>query len=481
MTDIPYYDVIVVGAGLSGVCAGYYLQKECPKKSFLIFEGRDSMGGTWDLFKYPGIRSDSDMFTLGFPFYPWKNPQGIADGPEILSYIKETAAHFGIDKKVQYNHKVIQADWSDAEAMWTLTIAPHKNVTKTVFKCNFLMMCSGYYDYSKGYDPDFPGKSTFKGRIVHPQFWDQKLDYSGKKVVIIGSGATAVTLLPQLAKKASHVTMLQRTPTYIVSLPLKDSVYRLLRVFRIPHFITAWACKWKNIFLGQVYFQLSRRFPSVMKSLLNAGIKKELGKDANLADFAPPYNPWEQRMCVVPDGDMFQAMKSGKASIVTDTIERFTATGILVKSGKELPADIIVTATGLQVQLFGGMAMSVNGVPSRPDFSYRGVMMSDCPNMALTLGYTNASWTLKCDLSCRYVIRLLKHMENKKYRKVTPRAIGVKKGGKLMNLSSGYLQRAETLLPSQGTQSPWFVHQNYFLDMILIKYGSITDKYLEYK
>ena len=441
------------------------------------------MGGTWDLFRYPGIRSDSDMFTLGFPFSPWENPKAIADGPSILQYIKDTAAKFGIDKKILYNHKVADASWSDAEKMWTLTIAAHQNVSATTLKCKFLLMCSGYYNYENGYTPEFPGYNNFKGKIVHPQKWTSDIDYTNKRVVVIGSGATAVTLVPEMSKKAAKVTMLQRTPTYIMTLPSVDKIAELAQKF-LPAKAAYKLVRWKNVLLGIAFFNASRSWPDAVRKLVQKGIKKEIGEKYNQADFNPPYNPWDQRLCLVPDSDLFKSVKEGKAEIVTDQIERFTENGILLKSGKELEADLLVTATGLKLQLLGGMTVRINGVlgDSGQAHAYRGVMLSDVPNFAFTVGYTNASWTLKCDLSCRFVTKVLNYMDKNNYSVCVPRFDSSKfKSEPLLDFNAGYVLRSLDKIPKQGSAHPWKVHQNYLKDLMSLEWSGVDDEYLQYR
>jgi cation diffusion facilitator CzcD-associated flavoprotein CzcO len=480
--QIPVYDVIVVGAGLSGIGAAYHLMHDCPNKTFTVLEGRDTLGGTWDLFRYPGIRSDSDMFTLGFPFNPWENPKAIADGPSILQYIKDTAAKFGIDKKIQYHHKVTDANWSDEEKMWTISILPHPNISATTLKCKFLMMCSGYYDYDNGYLPEFAGYNDFKGKIVHPQKWTSDIDYTNKKVIVIGSGATAVTLVPEMSKKAAHVIMLQRTPTYIMTLPGVDKVAGFFQKI-LPSKLAYKIVRWKNILLGIFFFTMSRKFPRAVKKLLQKGAKKEIGEKYKEVDFNPPYNPWDQRLCLVPDADLFKSIKAGKAEIVTDHIERFTEKGILLKSGKELEADLIVTATGLKVKLLGGMKVRINGIEgnSAETHAYRGVMLSDVPNFAFTVGYTNASWTLKCDLSQRFVMKVLNYMDKHNYSVCVPRFDSSKfKSEPLLDFNAGYVLRALDKIPKQGSAHPWKVHQNYIKDLMSLEWSGVDDEYLQY-
>ena len=481
--QLPVYDVVVVGAGISGICSAYQVQHECPGKTYVVLEGRDAMGGTWDLFKYPGIRSDSDMFTLGFPFSPWENPKAIADGPAILQYVKDTAAKFGIDKKIRYNHKVTTANWSDAEKMWTLNFAPHQNLSSTTLKCKFLIMSSGYYDYDNGYLPVFEGYNDFKGKIVHPQKWTPDIDYTNKRVIIIGSGATAVTLVPELAKKAAKVIMLQRTPTYIMTLPGVDVVAGFVQKI-LPPKVAYSIVRWKNILLAIFFFNVSRKWPNAMKKLLQKGAKKEIGELYDVKHFNPPYNPWDQRLCLVPDSDLFKSIKEGKAEIVTDHIERFTEDGILLKSGNELAADLIVTATGLKVQLLGGMKVYINGAEVDPSatHAYRGVMLSDVPNLAFMVGYTNASWTLKCDLSSRFVTKVLNYMDKNKHEVCTPRFDSTKfKSEPLLDFNSGYVLRALDKVPKQGSKHPWKVYQNYIKDLVSLEWEGASDEHLEYR
>lgn len=477
------YDVVIIGAGLSGIGAAYHIQSKCPGKSFVLLESRSSIGGTWDLFKYPGIRSDSDMYTLGFSFYPWKDARAIADGPSILNYIKETALVFGIDKKIRYNHKVINAAWTDEEKVWTLTIAAHEQTPQQIIKCKFLFACSGYYNYQQGYSPAFANSSAFKGTIIHPQLWDTTLNYKNKKVVVIGSGATAVTLVPELAKEAAHVTMLQRSPTYIMNLPGEDVVANFFKKI-LPQQAAHTLIRWKNIGISMLFYNISRKWPNFVRNLIKKGARKQLGPDYDLKHFDPKYNPWDQRLCIVPDNDLFKALKGGKAEIVTDTIKEFTPNGILLESGKELEADIIITATGLSVQLLGGMSMTVNGESFEPNkvYAYRGVMFSDIPNFATAIGYTNASWTLKCDLSCHYVTRVLNYMDEHGYKVCTPRFDSTQfTPERLLDFDAGYIKRAEDKLPRAGSRPPWKVYQNYFRDSYSLKHSAVNDKYLEYR
>ena len=476
-----HVDVLVVGAGLSGIAAGVHLQTNCPRRSFAILESREAMGGTWDLFRYPGIRSDSDMYTLGYSFRPWKGAKAIADGPSILEYIQETAREHRIDEKIRYGHRVERAIWSSETALWTVESRRPDGEVVTM-TCSFLLMCSGYYDYAGGYTPDFPGRLQFGGRIVHPQQWTDDVDYSGKRVVVIGSGATAVTLVPELAKTAAHVTMLQRSPTYIVARPAVDAVADWLRG-KLSSETAYDVTRWKNVAFGMATFNFCRQFPERAKKLMVSGVRKSLGPDYDVdTHFTPTYSPWDQRVCLVPDGDLFATIKSGRAEVVTDHIETFTKTGIKLKSGKHLDADLVVTATGLKLRLVGGVQLEVDGraIDVGKTHNYKGTMLSDVPNFAITLGYTNASWTLKCDLVCEYVCRLLNLMERKGYRQCVPRMKD--QGGPsepLMTFTSGYIQRSIAELPKQGERAPWRLYQNYVLDLFGLRHGRLEDGVLE--
>jgi cation diffusion facilitator CzcD-associated flavoprotein CzcO len=476
---MEHFDVLIVGAGLSGIGAGAHLKMNCPTKSFAILEGRESMGGTWDLFRYPGIRSDSDMYTLGYRFRPWSDPKAIADGPAILNYIRDTSAEFGLDEKIRYSHRVYRASWSSGESRWTVEAASGDR-TET-YTCGFLYLCTGYYDYDAGYTPDFQGADRFRGLIVHPQKWTDDIDYSGKRVVVVGSGATAVTLVPAMAERASHVTMLQRSPTYILSLPSKDRIANFLRAV-LPARAAYALTRWKNVLIGMFLFVLSRRRPSAMKRLLARGVREELG-EAALPDFTPNYDPWDQRLCLVPDSDLFKAIREKKASVVTDHIDTFTETGVRLRSGKTLDADIVVTATGLVVKLMAGLQLDVDGVPVdlSKTMTYKGMMYSDVPNAASAFGYTNASWTLKCDLTAEYVCRLLKLMDEKGYDSCTPRLRDDSiEPVPALDFNSGYVLRALDELPKQGSKLPWKLHQNYIRDISMLRYGKIEDGTLEF-
>ena len=483
-----HFDVLIVGAGLSGIGAAHHLQRRCPQKSYAILEGRDAIGGTWDLFRYPGIRSDSDMYTMGYSFRPWTNPKAIADGDSILSYVRDTAREAGIDRHICFNTWVTRAEWSSADATWGVEArrkSPGNGVgEETVrYTCNFLFMCSGYYRYSAGYLPEFKGTERFKGVVVHPQKWPAALDFAGKRIVVIGSGATAVTLVPELAKTAAHVTMLQRSPTYIVSRPGEDALANWLKR-HLPAKLAYLITRWRLVLLGMWFYRLCKTKPEKVKALIAKGVRAELGEDFDVAThFTPRYNPWDQRLCLVPDADLFNAMKSGRASIVTDVIETFTENGLKLQSGKDIEADIIVTATGLVLELLGGIDVRIDG--ERVDFSkslnYRGAMYSDVPNLASAFGYTNASWTLKCDLTCEFVCRLLNRMDALGLRQVTPRnrdsSVGMQPW---VDFSSGYIQRSIDRFPKQGTKHPWKLYQNYALDILNLRYGRLDDGVLEF-
>jgi cation diffusion facilitator CzcD-associated flavoprotein CzcO len=478
-TDSEYLDVLIVGAGLSGIGAAWHLQDKCPGKSYAILEARETSGGTWDLFRYPGIRSDSDMYTLGYSFRPWKDAKAIADGSAILSYIREVASDHGIDARIRYGHRVVAASWSTAQARWTVEIEQGPEKRKITITCGFLWMCSGYYDYSGGYTPDFPGIERFRGRIVHPQKWTEDIDYKGKKVVVIGSGATAVTLVPAMAPEAAHVTMLQRSPTYVVARPAEDSIANHLRR-RLPIRLAYGLTRWKNVLLGMYFYQLCKRRPDRAKALILKGVRYFLGPDYDIEKhFTPRYNPWDQRLCLVPDADLFRAIRAKRVSVVTDQIDTFTETGLRLKSGSELEADLVVTATGLALQLLGGMTVEVDGKAVNPadTLAYKGMMYSDMPNFAVVSGYTNASWTLKADLVCEYVCRLLNHMQKNGLRQCAPR-LDDPDMERLpwVDFSSGYIQRAADKFPKQGARRPWRLHQNYAMDLMSLRYGSVRDK-----
>jgi monooxygenase len=480
--SLEHVDVLIVGAGLSGIGAAHHLQERCPGRSYAILEAREDIGGTWDLFRYPGIRSDSDMHTLGYRFRPWTDAQSIADGPSILRYVKETARENGIDSKIRFNHRVERAEWSSDDARWTVTARRTDTDEIVTITASFLFMCSGYYHYSEPYTPEFEGTERFGGQIVHPQRWSDDIDYEGKRVVVIGSGATAVTLVPAMAQRAAHVTMLQRSPTYIISLPGEDPVANFLR--RVLPSKAAYAItRWKNVLVTTAFFQLSRRRPRFVKGLLLKAAAKALppGYDVH-KHFKPKYNPWDQRVCLVPDGDLFDAISDGSASIETDTIDTFTEGGVRLSSGKELEADLVVTATGLNLLALGGMELSVDGedVEIPNTVGYKGMMLSGVPNMAISLGYTNASWTLKCDLTCEYACRLINHMDEHGYRQATPRLAPNTPTQPFIDLKSGYVLRSLDKFPKQGVRAPWRLYQNYARDILTLRYGAIEDGALEF-
>ena len=471
-----HFDVVVVGAGISGVGQGYHLQTRCPDRSYVILEARSAMGGTWDLFRYPGIRSDSDMHTLGFSFHPWTAAKSIADGPSIRAYVEETARTYGIDKHIRFGIKVKAASWSSADARWTVEATGPDG--PLIFTCNWLCMCAGYYNYDQGHAPVFTGAEDFAGRIVHPQFWPEDLNYKGKRVVVIGSGATAVTLVPEMAKDADQVVMLQRSPTYVVSRPAEDAIANWLRR-RLPDRLAYGITRWKNVLFGMFFFNRVRKYPEKTKERLLGMVREHLGPDYDIAThFTPRYNPWDQRLCLVPDADLFEAIKAGRAEVVTDTIDRFVPEGIRLASGRVLACDVIVTATGLEISLMGGVPLTVDGVPVNigEKLQYKGMMFSDVPNMAFTFGYTNASWTLKADLVAKYVCRLLNTMRKRGKVIASPRnsdpTLSVEP---FSDFSSGYLQRAADRLPKQGARKPWKLNQNYALDVMALKFGSVDD------
>ncbi|MBK8258168.1 MAG: NAD(P)/FAD-dependent oxidoreductase [Polyangiaceae bacterium] len=477
-----HFDVLIVGAGLSGVGAACHLTLKCPGKTFAILEGRATMGGTWDLFRYPGIRSDSDMYTLGYSFRPWTEAKAIADGSSILKYIQDTAREFGVDRAIRYNHKVVRAEWKNGK--WHVEAARGDTGETAHFTCGFLFGCTGYYRYDEGYTPPFAGRDRFKGQIIHPQHWPQDLDYTGKRIVVIGSGATAVTLVPALSERAAHVTMLQRSPSYILSLPGNDPIADKLRK-RFSSKTVYPIVRWKNVLFSTLMYQVSRRAPSVAKSLIRKGAERFLPKDYNYqTHLNPSYQPWDQRLCLVPDGDLFKSIRDGKADIVTDHIDTFTETGIKLKSGQELQADIIVTATGLRLLAIGGMKLFVDGkeVQLSETVGYKGMMFSGIPNLAVALGYTNASWTLKCDLVAEYVCRLIQHMDKLGYTSCVPKAPDASVPLEpFLDLQSGYVQRSIQDFPKQAKRAPWRLNQNYMKDLRMFRHASVEDEGVEFR
>ena len=474
-----HVDVLIVGAGLSGIGASCHLRRECPDRSFAILEARGAIGGTWDLFRYPGIRSDSDMFTLGYSFRPWSGATSMADAPSILTYIRDTAAEYGIGGQIRFRHRALTAHFSTATARWTVTAHRDDTDEPVTLTCSFLFVCSGYYRYDKGYRPTFPGEESFAGTIVHPQHWPADLDYTDKRVVVIGSGATAVTLVPSMAGKAARVTMLQRSPSYVAALPATDPIATRLQRWP-PQQVASRVIRWKNVLLGMATYQLSRRRPAVLKSILHRKVVRALPAKFDVdTHFAPTYNPWDQRLCIAPDGDLFRAIRAGNADIVTDHLAEITSTGINLTSGRHLDADIIVAATGLNVLAIGGIGLTVDGreITLSDTVAYKGMMLSGVPNFALTVGYTNASWTLKADLVAHYVCRLLRYMAAAGYQVVTPIApeLGPGELAPLIDLDAGYIMRSIAALPRQGPSTPWRLRQNYLLDLLLMRRGPLTD------
>jgi cation diffusion facilitator CzcD-associated flavoprotein CzcO len=473
-----HFDVLIVGAGISGIGAAYHLGTRCPRRSYAILEARECIGGTWDLFRYPGIRSDSDMYTLGYSFRPWTEPKAIADGPAILAYLRETARACGIERSIRFRHAVRRAAWSSQSARWTVEVERGEAREGVRFTCNFLFVCAGYYDYEQGYAPAFPGAERFAGRIVHPQRWTEDVEWAGKRVVVIGSGATAVTLVPSLAEDAAHVTMLQRSPTYIVAMPDRDRIADALRRF-LPARLAYALTRWKNVGMGILVYQLCQRRPERARRMLLRGVRRALGPGFDVErHFTPSYDPWDQRLCLDPNGAFFEAIRARRVSVVTDTIECFTQTGIRLASGAELPADLIVTATGLVMKFLGGLEVSVDGarVELPKTLAYKGTMLSGVPNLAMAVGYTNASWTLKCDLSGEYVCRLLNHMEARGFQQCRPELSDPSVTAEpLIGLRSGYVERARSLFPKQGSKRPWRLHQNYLLDRLTLGHGRVDD------
>jgi monooxygenase len=481
-----HVDVLIVGAGLSGISAAWHLQHECPGLSYAILEARERMGGTWDLFRYPGIRSDSDMFTLGYRFRPWREAKAIADGPSIRRYIEDTAREGGIDRHIHFGHRMVRASWSSADSRWTVDVERSDGAGPRQFTCMFLFSCTGYYDYAHGYTPDFPGREHFRGRVVHPQHWPDDLDYHDRRVIVIGSGATAVTLVPAMLDSdhpAAHVTMLQRSPSYIATLPSEDAIASVLRKV-LPSGAAYGIVRWKNIARSMFYYHVARTRPEAFKKVLRTEARERLGPDFPLdAHFSPRYNPWDERLCMAPDGDLFRVLRDGRATVVTDRIAHFDETGIQLESGAHLEADIIVTATGLRMSILTGVTLLVDGttVDLARELLYKGMMLSNVPNMAASVGYTNASWTLKSDLIAQHVCRLLNHMRANGFVQVTPRRDPSMAEIPVFDFTSGYVQRAQARLPRQGDRAPWRLYQNYIKDLFMLRHGRVDDPALEFR
>ena len=478
-----HVDVLIVGAGISGIGTAWHLQKFCPDRRHVILEGRPAIGGTWDLFRYPGIRSDSDMYTLGYSFEPWTDAKAIADGPSILDYVNRVADKYDIRQNIRFHHHVTRADFDSERALWTVE-ATRKDSDETVtFTCNWLHMCSGYYNYREAYLPDFPGTDRFTGSFFHAQFWPENLDVAGKKVVVIGSGATAVTIVPEMAKLGAQVVMLQRSPTYMISRPAVDKVANGLRKL-LGDKASYGLVRWRNVLIQQFYFQLARKRPEYMKTFLRKELQKELPPDYEIdRHFKPSYNPWDQRLCLVPDADLFACIREGTVEVVTDTIETFTETGLKLASGRELEADVVVAATGLKLQLLSDVAFAVDGERRNlsETMTYKGMMFGDVPNLSYSFGYTNASWTLKADLTSGYLCRLLNHMRATNTQVALPRREADVREVPFLDFTSGYVQRALKVLPKQGDRAPWKLHQNYARDMASLKLGKVEDGVMEFR
>jgi cation diffusion facilitator CzcD-associated flavoprotein CzcO len=480
---MAHTDVLIIGAGVSGIGAACHLMRECPNRTFTILERRKEVGGTWDLFRYPGIRSDSDMYTFGFDFRPWHDTKVLADGPSIQEYVRDTAVAHGVLSRIRFGQRVTGASWSTERGVWTVTAVDEESGAITEHTAGFVIVCTGYYDYDSAHRPAFPGEERFSGPVVHPQHWPEDLDYAGKKVVVIGSGATAVTLVPAMAETAAHVTMLQRSPTYVVALPARDAISALLKRF-LPASTVYQLGRGRNVLLQRALYRLSRRYPDAMRNLMVRGADRALRGTTELRHFTPGYDPWDQRLCVVPDGDLFAAIRDGKVSVVTDEVEMFTETGIQLRSGTRLDADVIITATGLNLRMLGGASLEVDGEPLAVHelLTYKAVLLENMPNAALVFGYINASWTLKADLAARYVCRLLNHMDAHGYTQVVARARPADRTSEsvLAALNSGYVRRGNPKLPRQGTHGPWRVTNDYLRDRAMLRRGPIDDGILRF-
>lgn len=481
--DNEHFDMVIIGAGLSGVGMACHLARKCPGRNFVILEGRATMGGTWDLFKYPGIRSDSDMFTFGYSFKPWISAQNLADGPSILNYIREAAQEYNVEDKIRYNAHVSNAAWDSKTCTWTVTYTNKATGETKKVTCNFINACTGYYNYDHGYEPEFPGSENFRGQVIHPQKWPEDLDYTGKRVVVIGSGATAVTIVPEMARDTAHITMLQRSPTYMGSLPEEDRLTVFLRR-HIPEMMVYRITRTIRVGFATAFYNACRQFPNGMKKLLLKGVAKEVGPDVDMKHFTPKYNPWDERFCAVKGGDLFQAVKEGKASIVTDHIDHFTEKGILLQSGEELEADIIITATGLELKFFGGVQVFVDGKPydQTEKMCYKAVMLEDLPNLGFTFGYTNASWTLKADITSEWICRVLNHMDATGTQRVTPINHDPNVHHEdFLDFQSGYIKRGLHIFPKMGNKQPWRLKQLYPYDMMMLRYSKLEDGVLTFE
>ena len=478
---VEYFDVVIIGAGLSGVGAACHLTRKTPNKSYIVLESRRRIGGTWDLFRYPGIRSDSDMHTLGYSFKPWKHDKSIADGSSILRYIHETAEEYDVQSRIRFGQKVEVVSWDSVKGVWTVTLS-EQGQTRTI-NCSYIYSCTGYYRYDKGYMPEFSNLESFSGQIIHPQHWPDDFNYDGKTVVVIGSGATAITLVPAMAKSAKHVTMLQRSPTYVISSPSTDKLATKIERF-LPEKMAYMVTRWKNVLAQMILYRMSKRWPDYIRDKLIHWTKLQLGKDFDVdVHFSPSYKPWDQRLCLVPNGDLFKSLRKGSSSIVTDHIDHFYDKGIRLKSGKSLEADVVVTATGLELLAIGGIKIEVDDKPVEisETTQYKGMMLSDVPNLFFATGYTNASWTLKCDLTSEYVCRLINHLDKTKRNICVPRTKdSTLKQVMSIGLESGYVQRSIDKFPKEGIISPWKLHQNYFLDLIGLRFKSVEDDFMEF-
>lgn len=480
--DIEFFDVVIIGAGLSGVGMACHLSRKCPEKRYLILEGRAAMGGTWDLFRYPGVRSDSDMFTFGYSFKPWISSQNLADGPSILNYIHEAAQEHGVEDNIRYNASVVSVAWDSAEAAWTVTYT-HKATGDTArVACRFINACTGYYNYEHGHEPAFEGSADFRGKIVHPQKWPENLDYAGKRVVVIGSGATAVTIVPEMSRDAAHITMLQRSPTYMGSIPEEDPIITFLRKY-LPEMWVYRFARTTRVGFAALLYDLCRRYPNRMRNVLLKGVKKAVGPDVDMKHFTPRYAPWDERLCAVKGGDLFEAVKTGRAAIVTEQIDRFTETGVQLASGDVLVADIIITATGLELKFLGGVKIFVDGQPysQTEKMCYRSVMLEDLPNLGITFGYTNASWTLKADITSEWICRVLKHMDKTDTQCVVPlnRDNDISHAA-FLDFQSGYIKRGVHIFPKLGSRSPWKLKQLYPYDLMMLRHSKLEDGILRF-